>query len=379
MAVAATLVAAGCTSEGAHTDATTTGTAPDGALLHVAVDGRLDASGSADDPFGDLGSAHAAARPGQTIQLAAGDYPFQSWSRPSAAPSDPVRIRAAEGARVQIDGIRLDDVDDVELVGLTTRGWYINSGSERVTLRDVRSQGAGAFITSADDVRVEGGTIGPADSIDGLQIKAATDGPAPQRVVIDGLVVRDITRRADPSKHVDCIQVGAAEGLTIRRVRMSGCATQGLFLRPFGGGRIAGVVVENSWFGAILEGFSGLIVDEDVGPGADIRIRYNSSLAGMRIEAPGAEVVGNIAPLRSYGCVAGVRYRHNVWSEARCDPTDTAAPAGFIDGEDFDLNLRSDAAARGAGDPDDAPQADIDGRARPADRPPDAGASQYVD
>lgn len=346
--------------------------------LHVAPDGSDDGLGTSVDPFASLERALAAARAGDVVEVAAGEYPPQELWRPTREPGAPVVIRPAQGADVVLGGLRLDEVRDVEIRHVTTTGWYVGEGSARVTLREVHARGAGTFITSAEDVRVIGGSVGPVDSRDGLQIKGATDGRDPERILVDGLEIRDITRRGEPSNHVECVQVGGVVDLTIRNSRFHRCGTQGLFLRPFGGGSIRDVLIENNWVGEIQEGNSGVIVDEDVGPDAGIVVRNNSLIAGMRVEPASARVVGNIAMMQSFGCVDGVVYRHNLWSEAACDPTDRSGAPEFVDPAGFDLRLGPSSAAIDAGDPSDAPDADIDGIARRQGAAPDAGASEYV-
>lgn len=346
--------------------------------LYVSSTGSDDGAGTAAAPFASFTRALAAARSGEVVEVAGGEYPLQSLWRPAESELPAVVIRPAQGERVVLAGLQLDDVDDVEIHDMTTTGWYIGESSERVTFKGVHSRGSGSFITSADDIRIIGGSIGPVDSSDGLQIKSSTDGPNPTGILIDGLDMHDITRRREPTNHVDCVQVGGAVDLVIRNSRFQNCATQGIFLRPFGGGTIRDVLIENNWVGEILEGTSGLIVDEDVGPGANVRVRNNSVVQGLRVEPAGVRVIANIAPMQSYGCVAGVIYRYNIWSDATCGSTDRSGPPGYVDVAAFDLNLRAGAAAIDAGDPEDAPDTDIDGVARPQGAKPDAGASEYI-
>ncbi|MGD9570364.1 MAG: choice-of-anchor Q domain-containing protein [Thermoleophilia bacterium] len=380
LAAAAALVLAaglaGCGSDTADAPQETAPPEPAAPQWFVAPSGSDIGAGTREDPFATMAAAHAVAADGDIVEMAGGDYPVQRWSEPSAGPGEPVVFVPAPGAVVRLAYLQLDDVDDVEFRDLRTEGWYIGPGSQRVTLQGVRSSVNGNFITSARDVLIQGGEIGPVDSSDGIQVKVAEGGVQPARITIDGVRMHDITRREDPDSHVDCVQFGAGRDVVVRRSRFDRCATQGVFLRPFGGGVIEDVLIENNWFGLVIEGFSGLVVDEDVGPGAGIVVRYNSSVAGMRVEPAGARMTANVGPLQSFACVPGVVYRHNVWSEASCDPTDQTAALGFADPSGPDPVLVPGAAAIDAGDPADHPDTDIDGRTRPMGSAPDAGASE---
>lgn len=352
------------------------------AAVYLSPTGSDEGACRREAPCLSLARGYEVAGPGEVIELAGGAYPAQEvLADPAKASGEDVVVRPAPGARVSLEGVEIH-ASHLELRDLETT-WYVHPGADRVTLRRLVAPG-GNFITSASNVRVIGGEIGPGDSVDGLQVKTTGEGdPDPSDILLDGVEIHDFTRVDDPGDHTDCVQVGAAVRLTIRNSRIHGCATQGVFFSSFAGGRIADLVVENNWFGSVTEGYYSLILKDVRGA----LIRNNSATTTMifRTEDGGGatglsdvRVVGNIGPNQVAHCVVGgaVRYEHNVWSEAACGPTDRVAPPGFVDAEGFDLRLAAGSAAIDAGDPDDAPTTDILGRPRHLGDAPDAGAHE---
>lgn len=374
---------------GCGEDASEVSTAPTAlAQVYLAPDGSDLDTCVRSAPCQTLDRAEEVAEPGDIVELAAGRYPEQGLSpTPDRDPSGaPVVFQPAPGADVSFEGrltigstgVELRDVDAIWSLGATARA---------VTLRNVRARGS-TFITGGRDLQVIGGEIGPVDASDALQIKRDEAVGDPRNVLIDGVAIHDVTRRADPAHHSDCVQVGGVSGLVIRNSRIWNCATQGVFLSTFGGGRITDVVVENNWFGAVPEGYYSLIVEQAQG----VEIRYNSFLVSPSLrtvrgpdEAPtgltDVRMIGNLGDLRQHLCAPAdvVAYSHNVWSDAACGDTDISAPPGFRDAETFDLRLAPGSAAIGHGAPDDFPERDIMGTRRPQGDGPDAGAVEFTD
>lgn len=341
----------------------------------VAADGSDTGACGADDPCRSLGYAHAQALPGDVVAVAPGRYPPQAVDPVPRSSSEPVVFTGTPGTHVGELRVR---AAHVEFRDLTTAGWYVGPGARDVTLRAVTAQGA-VFVTSSDRVRVLGGSVGPGDSHDS-QVKASdTSGaPVPSGIVFDGVDFHDWTRRADRGAHVECLQIGAVDGLVVRNSVFRRCATQGLFLRPFGGtATIRDVVIENNVFDRTAEGFYAIKVgDTDGVVSRGIAVRYNSSLQPFAIDpgaAEGVEFVGNVAPRSRAACSSGGRYAFNVWHGARCSPTDRNAAPRFVDPGLLDLRPKRRSPAIGAGDQADFPAIDFDRSARPSGRV-DAGA-----
>ena len=104
---------------------------------------------------------------------------------------------------------------------LAVRGVTVGPGARHVRLRNITDT-AGLFITSADDVDVIGGSVGPGHDFSS-EIKAV-EGSArpPRRILIEGVTFHDWTRR-DPASHVDCLHVIAVRGLVLRANRFVNC------------------------------------------------------------------------------------------------------------------------------------------------------------
>jgi hypothetical protein len=325
--------------------------------------------------------AYRQASPGQVVQVAAGSYGGQTIGNAGRAPGGaPVYFVPAPGAAVTTGEIEVYGTG-VEIWDMTTNGWYVKTGANGVTFRGVDAQGA-IFITSASNVSVIGGSVGPGDSTD-PQIKAAdTSGSAvPTNILIDGVDFHDWTRNADPDAHIECLQFGAGENVVIRNSQFRNCETQGLFFRSWGGtAHINNVTIENNWFDATTDGYYPIKVGLTDGQVyRNIAIRYNSGLQPFIVD-PGSSAnvtwVGNVAPRPSSACTNGQTFRFNVWAGAKCGPTDKNAPLRFVNAAAMDLHLAPGSPAISAGDPADHPARDRDGQPRPIGGLPDAGADE---
>ncbi len=82
------------------------------------------------------------------------------------------------------------------------------------------------------DISFIGGSAGP--SVDDNN-RIASDGTSttasPTNVLIDGMRFHDYTLSAGSSAHVECLQVWAANGLTIRNSKFQNCETFDIFLQ----------------------------------------------------------------------------------------------------------------------------------------------------
>jgi len=350
------------------------------AALFVAPDGNgTNCSSSA--PCGSFSAAYAKAVPGDVVEVAGGSYGSQRISAISGRSGADVVFRPAAGAAVTLAYVDVYGTN-VELRDFrVSGGWYIRAGARFVTMRNLTVTGA-IFVTSASDISILGGSVGPGDSKDS-QIKASntTGAPVPQNILIDGVDFHDWTRNADPTAHVECLQFGAGDGITIRNSTFRNCETQGLFMRSWGGtARIRNVVIENNWFDATTVGYYAVRISQMDGQVYDnISVRYNSGLQSFLVDAGSSTnvaFVGNVAPRSSGACSSAQRYAYNVWAGAACSTTDRHRPLRFVDAAAMNLNLRADSAAVDAGDPGSYPGTDKFGNLRFFGTAPDAGAAE---
>lgn len=346
--------------------------------LFVSTSGSDGSGCGAAAPCRTLVRAYQVAAPGQVVQVAGGSYSGETFGPdPKSAAGQKVYFVNAPGATASFGELRFQGAGQIEIRGLQLSGYNINNGSRSITLRNIRQIGDGGFITSSSDIQLLNSEIGPVDSIDGLQIKrSSASGPNPTDILIDGIYMHDLTRNEDPSHHTDCIQAGAGERVIVRNSIFNNCATQGIFLRPFAGGVIRDWVIENNYLGPAQIGFYSLILNQDLNQSDPFLVRNNSATQSLRIEARGADVIGNIGPYRQDACLSGANYRHNVWSAAKCGSTDITAAPGFVNAGALDLRLAPGSAAINRGDPGNHPAADIFGMGRPLGGAPDAGAHE---
>jgi hypothetical protein len=290
---------------------------------YISPAGKDSAECTREDPCRTLNAARRRATAGGEIRLLSGRYPDQDVA---AAPGGgrAILVRAADGARVRV-GVLTITGHGLELRGLRLAGWHAMQGAGRLTFRDVQT--SWFFADSVSDLRILGGTVGPADSVD-PQIRAAnTKGaPVPRNILIDGVTFHDFTARKDPAVHVECLQFGAGEHVVVRRSSFLNCATHSIFVRSWGGtAKIRDFTFADNRFGLVPGGYYSLrVVKSEPGTISDIMVRDNSATTTMQVDGgiPGVSLVGNLAPRAPWQCFAGQRYRRNVWSAVRCGPTD---------------------------------------------------------
>jgi hypothetical protein len=316
-----------------------------------------------------------------TVQVATGTYGAQTVSVHSAAAnSGTVVFTPAPNAAVTLTG-QLDIYGSkLEFRNFTVGGLYVHPGSDSVTFRQITDT-AGLFITSASNVSMFGGSVGPGTDYSS-EIKAASGSSTPpSNIIIQGVTFHD-WRRTGPGVHLQCLAIFAGANITIRDSRFTRCDVMDLYVSKFG---IAGaphdITIENDVFDTVGAGgfYAVSIGGFPAEPVRNVLIRNNSSLQTMLVSSSGTEnvrFVANIGPRAPYHCYAGVEFDYNVWDGAACSPTDTNAPSGFVDAAHLDLQLQPGSAALGHGAPGDAPPRDIDGNLRPLRVPADAGAYQ---
>jgi hypothetical protein len=325
--------------------------------------------------------AYRVARPGQVVFVAGGTYPDQTIERDASKRSGrDVIFRPSPGARVVIDDTLKINGSHVSFQGMKVREWEVWGPADDVTLRNIDVDAF--WITSASNVRIIGGDVGPYEN-GSSQIRSAYRSQVQSRnILVDGVHFHDYDR-TDPDSHMECLQVWGTRGLTIRRSKFRRCAIFDVFIANDGDAAgVSDVVVENSFFDeATAGGYYALFFDSKGRAMSNILVRNNSLLQGVYVETgsgpiSNVRIIGNVGPRNPNHCYEGVVFRHNVWHNARCGATDRRAPAGFRNPATFDLRLNPCSAAVDFGDRQSYPRDDIEGQGRPRGRGPDAGADE---
>jgi hypothetical protein len=335
-------------------------------------------------PCASFDAAYSRAPPGAIVEVAGGTYPTQVINAGADKGAEKVLFRPAPNAKVLID----DELDvfasHLEFRDMSMDVWYVKPGASDVTLRRLNT--GLLFITSATNIRVLGGDVGPWQNTSS-QIKACSGcAQIPTGILIDGVRFHDYTR-TDEKAHDECLEVYPAASLTIRRSTFRNCAIMDLLISGYNRQQPHDILIENNYFdrpgseaSALSAGYYSVYIDSRAGTVLqNILIRNNSALATMYIATGGVTVnnvafIANIGPRRQRHCYKGVVFAHNVWSAARCSSTDQKAPPAFVDPRKLDLRLLPRAAAINRGDPSSFPLVDKFGRKRPYGRLPDAGA-----
>jgi hypothetical protein len=383
-----------------------------------------------------LDRGYRAARPGEVVEVSAGDYPEQTiLADPSKTSRRHVVIRPARGARVTLRGLTLGSAVPGEgpkhltvermRMAFATPNQQLSAtampGTADVTLRDLD---AGNFtLWGVKDFRVEGGDWGPCHvamdaPCSNAKIDAGPPGFDTKRVTVDGAHFHDY--RFSPSCfqagqdcHFECMYLNGSRDVTIRRSTFRDCALFDIFVTLSGPDaarvghrnlRIVGNVFDTPWdenpqaarrarASAVSLGWC---QNSPLGYG-NVLVAFNSfqSATGLSVDPStpcrfeNVRVVGNL--LAWDGCDPRWKYAYNVFSSTlrrgRCADTDRIAGdrlpyASAASGTDLDLRLREGntvadelvpaAAAR-------CPARDIDGDPRPRKGPCTAGADERGD
>jgi hypothetical protein len=346
--------------------------------------------------------AYRAAQPGQVVEIAGGTYDDQLVrADESKTSSAHVVFRPAAGASVVVGskppstttlttaGLAVSGAEHLTFEALTIRGDVrASDGAEDVTFENlVSANGLFSVHSPTRDVTFRGGSFGGTNRYQ-AQVYPSGDGTHNVNFTLDGTTLHDVRSDDLEAYHVECLLLADAIGAVIRNAKLHGCDVFDLSIGVFDDGVLSNVLVENNSFGSTGPTVvSGLGLNTNTTRWDGLNVRNNTSLAAMRhpdCSEGCTDVVysGNISPLYGpWACVAGVSYRHNVWTDSvdTCGTSDLGAPAvAFVDpsGTPPDLHLSVDSIASGRGDPANVPATDMDGDPRPVGTAPDAGADE---
>jgi len=323
-------------------------------------------------PCHSMAYAYNQAASGDTIAVAAGRYGEQ-------------RIPGgSKHVRFQGNGAVLHGLDN-EADNVTFAGLRVDMGYDKAP---------GFHNGNASNVTFRDGTIGRVTDEKGALITG-------RNFTFDNVIFHDVLVTAD-EVHNECVYALDVTGMTVRNSHFYNCATMDLFFTygtwwnplppPY-----TDVTIENNVFAhPERENNSGWhyysLYVADTGPngtGGDPMNGWtvrNNTFESDAFVAPdrgsnGTRWVGNVG---SWDCKSGVAYSYNVGdtcggtgksvSPSGSSATQTA-PFGWVNPAAYDFHLRSDSVAINAGNPNDAPAKDRDGKAR--NGAPDVGAYEF--
>ncbi len=373
---------------------------PPSDILRISPSGSDSNNCSAASPCKTLNRAYRLATPGQTVEMAAGTYSDTSLPVDSAKTStSDVLFKPVSGATVTISPQLHVFARHLELRGLrfTSKLW-IEASAADVTIRngalknfDLYSDGT----QSSQDISFIGGSVGPsANENSRIASNGTATSASPRNILIEGVDFHDFTVTPGSGAHVECLQVWAVDGLTIRNSTFRNCEVFDIFLQKLPEGKAAtpsNILIENNFFDCCASGYYAIRMADHPGTSwKNVTIRNNSLNKAINPD-PGVpysnvKIIGNVGPEVKFwngttGAVeakpAGVSVDYNVWyAGSKVGSHDKVAPSGFVNPAGLDFHLKAGAAAIDSGDPTGSPATDIDGNARPLGKAPDAGADE---
>jgi len=334
-----------------------------------------------------LTAAYGLASAGDTIDVKAGQYPGGDLPARSLG-SSVVTIAAAPGESVMVTGTLSIHASYVTVSRLDlAQAYSIYQGASFVTMEN--DTAPHAFIDGTN-VTVSGGEIGPNDACttgleDGIQIW-----PHSRHTLIEGVTIHDQSDEGDqcadsPQQrgvHMDCIQLYAANDVTIANDTFYNCAEDSVEANP---GPFDNVTIENTMNGPVVTPGAVFNIGDVTTTCTDFVVRYNTTAGTDPLfRCGGAGSSGNLV----YGNIfhglstCGVNFScsYNVteattpigFGSRRCTPVFDPSSTTVAD---YRLSA-ADKCARNAGDPKRSPVLDFDDYPRPVGAAPDAGADE---
>ncbi len=319
------------------------------------------------------------------MELAAGTYPEQAIRARSGRARPKVTFRPAPRARVVLAHL-IVSASHLELRNVILNDLDVPREANDVIFRNIRSRGI--WMQGPSNVSVIGGevTCGVCPFHSHIDDGGPPDYRPPRHILFDGVYFHD-WHPAEEGQHMECLQILAGDGITIRNSVFRHCATANhgrgatgdLHISWLGRGPVTrNIRLENNFFYPSGNPYAIQLNDY-----ANVDLRYNS-IAGPIIvfdrEGPGTgmDFVGNVMRFSActvQGSSTPISWRYNVLDGGTCDATDMNAPSGFVSPLG-NLRLKRRAAAIDHGDPRSYPERDIDGQRRPKGGRPDAGADE---
>ena len=360
---------------------------------------QTDLSCTQSQPCRTLQRGYNAANPGDAVELAAGAYAAQGLSGSKPAPA--ITFRSASGANVSV-GLGIDNCASLDISAshvaiedmTLDEACATHNGQTDITFRNVHAPD-GFQVNSSTNISFIGGDYGPTSGYqnwnNGVRKGYST---MPANILIDGAKVHNVAcSPSDPGCHIECLIVGAVNGLTIRNSRFYRCPIMDVFFETFNG-PISNVTFENNFMADATEPLGGpgtgrpSIQFKGNSTVTNVLVRFNSLRGPVDFESGGnpvnARVYGNLGQRLWFQCHPAVNYSYNVWKDSTCGSTDRSLNNGPLPWVNDTWDASMDYHLTGGiaqdfvpGDGDGNIATDIDGQARPMGVRRDAGADEH--
>ena len=320
---------------------------------------------------------------------------------PAKRAAEDVVIAAAAGATPTFSAPLHIGAHSVKLRGLQLQDTlHIDATAQNLTLRGLNIKNFEIFSSGAQaprNISFIGGSAGPAvDDNNRIASSGTSTTASPTNILIDGMRIHDYTLSPGSDAHVECLQVWAADGLTIRNSRFRNCELFDVFLQKLPGGAAVtptNILIENNFMQCCRSGYYAIRMADHPGTQwRNVTIRNNSFDKEINpdggVPHSDVKILGNIGPRLSFftgstgregSRPAGITANYNVWyAGSKVGAQDKVASSGYLNAAAGDLHLKAGAAAINSGQPTDHPATDIDGDARPFGAAPDAGADEWT-
>jgi hypothetical protein len=292
---------------------------------------------TASRPCASLDRALHVAKPGQLIEIAAGDYGEQLLTADPgrSAKAHRVLVRPKPRAKVRLRGISCGkDSGDFGAsavdIGRITTGDVNIQRCDRLVLRNVTIAG-GIFLNGSTNFSMIGGSVGPGvDYHPDIQaVYRSNPAIVPTNVLFDGVHFHDWTLKT-PGTHIECLQVSDVHGFTLRNSRFTNCDTFDVHIDGTNAGPVRDVLIEGNSFAATgdhTNGSTPAYYGFSMRDGEHVMIRNNRAAQAFAMPAADEPIVGwtlegNRAPLGDWQCDDRIVYKRNRWDGAQCGSSD---------------------------------------------------------
>jgi hypothetical protein len=336
------------------------------ARLYVAPTGNDSGSCTKGNPCLSFGRAYRAAKPGDTVELAAGTYPAQQLDDDSSkrtASADVVFVPAA-GATVTVDGDLVVYGSHVVFRGPKPDAIHVRSAWARAPASHVRFEnmdGASFQVFGSSFVTIKGGDWGPAVEPNDMESRISPDGGVlnsfPHDIVLDGLLVHGSSSPDLTQYHSGGMELVSGYRIVIRNTTFTNNVIYNIEVQDFTSPACCGmkygnahdVTIEHNRFehpvlappygtAADNDGQAELQFDPQNGPWKGWTIRRNWFENGLALAFDGPAtayenvlVEGNLGGSKTDcgGHATGATWRNNIWERGPCGAGDLHGLLGY--------------------------------------------------